>query len=185
MRNILDVWRAGRVRRWHMDPDLSWTIDFTDGHGARVARIVLALDPEARGRVLAAALTHDDGEACFGDLSRPAKDALGSDAATSLEQSEAEARRVLWGTDYVSGLTAAEQTLLSLADRLDAWLWVRAHMPHLLTGRAWSGSAAAILSRAEALGFGAVVAPLLQTRRPRQPDWRGAMSSWVRRLVQG
>ena len=163
--DILEVWRAGRSRRWHMNADLSRTDDFLDGHGARVARIVLCLVPDARREVVIAALNHDDGEHKIGDISRPAKDALGLVEARRLEEAEAGVRAALWGRDPIAALSAAELELLALADRLDAFLWVRAHAPEILGRSAWRADAAVLIDRAARLGFAREIAPLVRPVR--------------------
>ncbi|SHI90710.1 hypothetical protein [Wenxinia saemankumensis] len=167
--NLDALWRAGRVRRWHMNADLSWTSDFTDGHAGRVARLVRALDPECRAELLAAALAHDDGEYVAGDLARPAKDALDEDAAGALERLEADARGALWGVDPVALLTAEERALLRLCDLLDAWMWAKAHLPpHVLDSGAWRADRDRIAALAGELGLvavGSVIGPPITIRR--------------------
>ena len=41
MTDILDMWKACRVRRWHTNTELAGTDDRIDGHSGRVARIIL------------------------------------------------------------------------------------------------------------------------------------------------
>ena len=70
---LATIFRAGRVRRWHSDADLSWTDDYNDAHQGRVARLLLALHPNPSAVLLAAALTHDDGELKAGDMGHALK----------------------------------------------------------------------------------------------------------------
>ena len=159
---LLAVWRAGRVRRWHQSAELSATSDFLDGHAGRVARTVLALNPDARAALLAACLTHDDGEHVVGDLSTPRKSAITREARDALEAAEGVVRSDLWGRDYCAALAPAELVLLRLADRLDALLWVQAHCPAALNSADWRIAASAIRADAAALGFSQPIEALLR-----------------------
>jgi hypothetical protein len=178
-RAILPVWSAGRVRRWHMSAVLSGTDDFLDGHCGRVARIILALDPDARAALIAAALTHDDGEHVTGDISGPRKRAMPWPVLADLEAAEAAGRFGLWGRDFGAGLSAAESAFLHLADQLDGFLWVRLHRPDELRRPDWRRSAAAIEATAASLGFARDVRPLLvaDDARGRGRGWRRYFST--------
>lgn len=160
-REFLSIWRAGRVRRWHQSAELSATSDFLDGHAGRVARTVLHFDPKARSVLLAACLTHDDGEALVGDISTPRKLSLSAIARAELEGAEAAARESVWGQDFCAELSADEARLLRMADRLDALLWVWAHVPLALSTDDWRAAVDSIRADARGFPFSAEVCALL------------------------
>lgn len=181
---LLAVWRAGRVRRWHQNAELSATSDFLDGHAGRVARTVLALNRDARAVLLAACLTHDDGERDVGDLSTPRKAALSIAARAELEVAEGDARAALWGRDFCAALAPAEVALLKLADRLDALLWVRAHVPASLDCDDWREAAAAIRADAARLGFSDTIEALLRPIPALRPGRFARLAGAFRRVIR-
>lgn len=151
--DLTAVFAAGRVRRWHTNPELSWTDDYLDGHQGRVARIVMALWPDASGRLVRAALTHDDGEAGIGDLAQPAKEFLdwaNPECLSTLEFIERDNRIVIWGSD--PELANHESRRLKLADRLDAYMWAKHKAPHILSRDDWREAAEWIRAEADRLG---------------------------------
>lgn len=157
------LWRlfdAGRVRRWHVNPDLSWTEDYLDGHQGRVARLILALHPNPHVSLLSRALTHDDGEWGAGDLAQPVKARLRAEHPECLrviEAEEARARSEIWPWGLPDLYRAeGDEAWLHFCDRLDAWMWCarwapRAihHHPGWLADRRWIYAAAAELGVGE------------------------------------
>ena len=136
----MTLWRlfdAGRVRRWHTNPDLSWTEDYLDGHHGRVARLLLYLHPRPHVALLRAALTHDDGEWAVGDLAQPFKARLRREAPSMLdylELVEDNAADDLWedavaGPADREGAQADDIAWLRFCDRLDAWMWAARWAP--------------------------------------------------------
>lgn len=119
------AFRAGAIRRWHTNHALAGTGDRVDAHSGRVARIILAWHPAPSLALLRAALTHDDGEIGTGDIPGPVKAALPFEVALDLERIEDAARAAIWG-EYPE-LTEDEGLWLTLADRLDAYLWALDH----------------------------------------------------------
>ena len=156
--NAIRAWRAGRVRRWHSNADMADTVETVDGHQARVARLVLALSPLASRNLLRAALTHDDGEHASGDVSGPIKRQHPA-LADELRHIEDVARQSIWGSDAT--LTAHEQLLLDVCDKLDAYLWVRHHRPEHLSGHGWPEARQRLQADAIALGLTAEIGRLL------------------------
>lgn len=140
--DLLQIFRAGFVQRWHTNPDLAHTNDRIDGHSARVARIILALHPDPSVDLLRAALIHDDGEHGVGDIKAPAKDA-DEILSTYLEGAERGHRMMLWGED--SELSQDCRAWLRFADRLDAYMWAAHHAPHVLTGDGWPEAKVALV----------------------------------------
>ena len=148
---ILDAFKAGSVHRWHCNPWLAGTHDRTDGHGARVARIIDLLWPDAPKALLQSALRHDDGEVAVGDVKAPAKDA-DPVFAEMLEDRETVARQSLWGPD--PALTLDDLRKLKFADRLDAWIWARHHRaPMSVDG--WPAAMCWLFAEAQMLGVDA------------------------------
>ena len=108
MTNLSEIFKAGRVRRWHQNPDLSDTHDYNDGHAGRVARIILALHENPSKRLIIAALQHDDGEFVAGDISGPVK-RENQVFVGVLNTIEAKFRADLWGYDALSFLSDDEE----------------------------------------------------------------------------
>jgi hypothetical protein len=137
--DILAIFRAGFVRRWHTNPDLGHTCDRIDGHSARVARIILALHPEPTLSLIRAALIHDDGESVVGDIPYPAK--IGR-LGTEYRAAEGKAERAIWGDAPM--LSGDDLAWLKFADRLDAYMWAAHHAPHVMGRDGWPGAHGAI-----------------------------------------
>ena len=146
---IRNIFRAGFVRRWHSNPDLSHTVDRIDGHSARVARIILALHPSPSVALIRAALTHDDGESVTGDMSAVMK-RNNPFIAAHLARVEYIARTDLWGLDPDLGNVG--YIWLKFADRLDAYMWAAHHAPHIMDRDDWPELLAWINETAELLG---------------------------------
>ena len=136
MRDLTKIYRAGRVRRWHANPDLAHTDDRIDGHSARVARIILARHPAPSFDLIRAALIHDDGESVTGDVPAEAKRMFPA-LARALKGAEAQAVLRLWGTLPDANLTARDLEWMKFADRLDAYMWAQAHRPDILAADGW------------------------------------------------
>jgi hypothetical protein len=134
--DLLAIFRAGFVQRWHTNPDLAHTCDRIDGHSARVARIILALHPSPDLTLIRAALIHDDGESVVGDVKAPTKDG-NRDLADALDRAEWDAVDALWGHYPAEGCSTEDRAWLKFADRLDAYMWAAHHAPHVLTGDGW------------------------------------------------
>lgn len=146
MTNLLSIFRAGFVRRWHANPDLCHTVDRIDGHSARVARTIVKLWPDSSRNIILAALTHDDGESVTGDIPWTYT------KTPEQLQAEKEARDKLWPDLRRNLLTGLEQRRLKFADRLDAYLWARHHAPHILGDSDWRDARNWLLDEADALG---------------------------------
>ena len=128
MSQLLNMWRAARVRRWHTNHELAGTDDRIDGHSGRVARIILLLHPLPSFALLSAALIHDDGEWGIGDIAQPAKVAmrkLEPAAWARIEATEEDSLCEIW--QRFPSLTITEHAWLKFADRLDAYMWAAMH----------------------------------------------------------
>ena len=150
---LTEIFRAGRVQRWHTNPWLSRSGDSLDGHHGRVARIILAVHPSPSVALLRAALTHDDGESVVGDLPGPFK-AMWRDTAFGLMEAQASAK--LWGGEFQ--ITPAEQSWLLFADRLDAFMWALHHVPQVIEQDEWREAEKWLDQRAGELGVGECMA---------------------------
>lgn len=147
MIDLMKIFRAGFVRRWHTHPDLAHTVDRIDGHSARVARIILALHPEPSLPLIRAALIHDDGESVVGDMPYPAKSGR---LGTEYRAVEGKAERAIWGDAPM--LSGDDLAWLKFADRLDAYMWAAHHAPHVLSGDGWPEAREWLLGEADRLG---------------------------------
>ena len=144
--DIQRVFYAGLTTRWHTNPHLAQTCDRLDGHQGRVARLILALFPDASRDLLIAALTHDDGESVTGDIpaTYPKSDMHKS--------AEALARGEIWGLGFQL-LARYERERLRLADKLDAYMWAEHHAPAVvLDNPEWSEAWQEIVKLAVELG---------------------------------
>lgn len=146
------IWRAGATRRWHTNPDLCDTIDRIDGHGARVARLILVLHPEPTMDLICAALIHDDGESEVGDMKAPLKDAAPV-IADALAEMESIFRVTIWG-EWARDI---DDPWIKFADRLDAYMWARHHRPDIMDSDGWPGARTALWKMGIALGVDSVV----------------------------
>jgi hypothetical protein len=125
------------VLRWHAHEDhrLRNSGDDTDGHQCRVACLCISLAAYI-GHTLhdsdlpVAALMHDEAERVLGDMPGPAKYNYPALAAAYAEAEQ----QVLTEMGYDWSLTDKEQDMLTLCDKLDAWLWAR---DHGVTGGEW------------------------------------------------
>lgn len=144
-RNLERIFYAGLTRRWHTNARLSGTCDRLDGHQARVARIILALWPDASRELLIAALTHDDGEWITGDI--PATFGKTDDQASH----EAAAYITIWGDKFMR-LREWDLPRLQFADKLDAYQWASHHAPHIMGKPEWVEAWAQIEEMAAWLG---------------------------------
>lgn len=132
MFDLTAIFRAGFVRRWHTNPDLAHTCDRIDGHGARVARIILAWHPDPSLELVKAALIHDDGESVVGDMPYPAKTGR---LGRAYRDAESAVAKKIWGA--FPRLTGLDEAWLKFADRLDAYMWAAHHAPHIMDRDGW------------------------------------------------
>ena len=141
------AWLAGNTIRWHRNPHLSGSNDRVDGHSARVAFIILRLEPNPSAALLKMALIHDLGESGVGDIAYPVK-LENPDLNVILERLEAKVIEKM-GFE-IPTLTSRESELLEIADKLDAYLWALHHMPsRVMSDGRWMVHRQRILRRAE------------------------------------
>jgi len=133
--DLWKVFRAGRVMRWHTNADLAGTNDRLDGHEGRVARIILAIHPNPSAALLAAALTHDDGEHFTGDIPYPYKQVMSQDGMRELTAAEDYAAYTIWGKTL--DLSETDAKWIKLADRIDAYMWAKFHRPDIMGSDGW------------------------------------------------
>ncbi|NUM72775.1 hypothetical protein HUU40_00295 [candidate division KSB1 bacterium] len=135
---VEQVFAAGRVRRWHSHPEMSHTEDYNDAHQGRVARLILALHPSPSALLIAAALTHDDGESGPGDMSRQAKRANPELRAMLQELEDAKICQI-WNTPIPPrmSLNPDEIAWLKFCDLLDGYMWVKHKNPNILAQPGW------------------------------------------------
>ena len=144
--DIQRVFYAGLTTRWHTNPHLAQTCDRLDGHQGRVARLILALWPDASRDLIIVALTHDDGESVTGDIPATYSKSLRHKLA------EARARGEIWGSGMLR-LSYTDGQRLRLADKLDAYMWAEHHAPAVvLDNPEWSEAWQEIVKLAVELG---------------------------------
>jgi len=134
MSKLLDIWRAGRVMRWHVNPHLCETRDPDDGHAARVTLMALSLIPDMSREGIIHALTHDLGEHATGDMSYMVKVKNPKTAAEIAEMERAAITSLGFNQPQLS---EKEISIVKLCDWLDAWLWMAHHVPHLRNRSDW------------------------------------------------
>lgn len=154
MDKIMRIFHAGFTCRWHTHPHLSSTQDRLDGHQGRVARLILALWPDAGRDLIISALTHDDGESITGDVPF-LRGKVGAH-----EDEESDARRKIWGME-----TVVDDPRLKFADRLDAYLWAKHHAPHVQDSDGWPEARQWLEREAEALGVEDSLPPFATTSK--------------------
>lgn len=150
MNNIIRAWRASHVRRWHSNPDLCGTVDPISGHQQRVALLLLLIYPDCSKALLAAAVTHDQGEAATGDVSYCAKEA---NPALRAALADAEAQEIDKQGFRIANLTEREARILKVCDWLDAYLWMRMHRVELAHRPDWIRQRDLMVSEAASLGL--------------------------------
>ena len=132
------------VNRWHAnaDPRLRDSLDTIDAHQQRVATLCHSLaahmgHPLTESDLLLAARNHDEAERVLGDMPAPAK-------ARFPELAEAYAiaeREVLRGMGLDWTITAKEEQMLHLCDKLDAYIFA---VSRGVTGQEWDEARALI-----------------------------------------
>lgn len=147
MTYINRVFHAGLTHRWHTNPWLAQTTDRLDGHQGRVARLAIALWPDASRDLIIAALTHDDGESITGDTPYP------HGKTTEQERAEAAARIIVWNR-RAPMLSSQDESRLRFCDRLDAYLWMIHHAPQCKNTDDWQDARTWIDHEATRLGVG-------------------------------
>lgn len=129
--DTLTAWRAGFVRRWHSNPDMSDLHDENAAHQGRCAILALKLFPSCSYELLRACVTHDAAEWFVGDIAYTRRD---REFAVALDKAEASALRDM-GLWY--SLDSGDQRRLKFVDRLDAYLFALHRRPNVLTGDGW------------------------------------------------
>ena len=157
MTDINAAYRATFTRRWHSNPDMADQNDEVGAHQGRVALLALCLWPTAHA-VHRAAILHDLGEAAVGDMNGEAK-RRDPGLASCLARLEADAMTAM-ALPKVA-LMDGEQRMLKLADKLDAYLFVRHRRPHLLAHPDWAVAKADIMSMAWQTSVGPQVMEIL------------------------
>jgi hypothetical protein len=89
-------------------------------------------------------LTHDDGESVVGDHPPTHK------RPHETTDEEDRARLALW--PFPANLSDIEKSRAKFCDRLDAFMWVKHHAPHALSGDGWPEALIWLRGWSEALG---------------------------------
>lgn len=112
---------AGNVSRWHTWP--TSRPQSVAEHSWNVARILLAIWPEARKELVVQCLLHDVGEIMTGDVPYPIKseNADLQVIMNSLEKTAHLSMCLPWQLPPPADLTALEAAALKMADMLEMW----------------------------------------------------------------
>lgn len=122
------------MRRWHVNPHLSHTNDYDDGHSFRVTVMALYFKPDLSRDAIISALAHDLGEFATGDISYMVKKE-NPKLADDINKMELDVIDKLgFSTPKISW---TEASLIKLCDWIDAWLWMSHHTPELRTRADW------------------------------------------------
>lgn len=144
MSNLMHIYHATMVKRWHTNPHMSDTGDPVGYHSGRMAVLALKLWP-CDWETLAACLTHDLGEFVSGDIPYDG------------DKTTANAVADEWSIDneldwHVNAKNQTKQRLKFL-DKLDAYLWARHHNPKLVKKeKAWQSQRDWLLCEGKQLG---------------------------------
>ena len=145
MTDINRIFQAGLTQRWHTNPWLTHTTDRLDGHQGRVARLIIALWPDASRDLIIAALSHDDAESITGDIPYP------RGKTTEQERAEAAARIIVWQR-RAPMLSSQDEARLRFCDRLDAAMWMLHWAPQCKDREDWKDALTWIDHEATRLG---------------------------------
>lgn len=147
MTNINRIFMAGLTTRWHTNPHLTQSCDRIDGHQGRVARLAIAIWPDASRDLIVAALTHDDGESITGDIPYQ------RGKTTDQENAETAARITIWNRRHPM-LSSEDAARLRFCDRFDAAMWMLHHAPQRKHQSDWQDALTWIDHEATRLGVG-------------------------------
>lgn len=142
-------WLATFTRRWHANPDLAHTFDPVGAHSGRMGVLALHFWGAGASReLLVACLIHDLGESVTGDMPWAAKRAC-PEMAGMLDVLES---RALSDMGFDHDIALDDYRRLKFLDRLDAYLWVKHHAPHVLSRDGWPEALAWLQREADDLG---------------------------------
>lgn len=148
MITVIRAWLATFTRRWHANPDLCHTTDSVGWHSSRMAVLALQIWPYCSRELIVACLYHDLGECVTGDVPWAVKRAH-PELARMLNEIEGVASQDMGALHPID---AADCRRLKYLDRLDAYLWVKHHAPHILTRGDWRECRAWLKKQSSALG---------------------------------
>lgn len=123
MNEAMMALRTGKVMRYHAQPDVPCQSNAEHMWG--VAVLMLKFYPDCDKDMLAAALTHDCGEADVGDIPSPTKNKV-PQIRKLIKELEHEALDKL-GLNYEGGLIQHEVTALKICDVLEGLHYTAKH----------------------------------------------------------
>lgn len=144
--SIQAIFNTGRVSRYHCNPPLAHLHQSNADHQWGVVAILFALHPNPTLALIHEGAFHDAGELGSGDLAYPVKQRHPEHAAA---HEVVEARARLEAGVPAFELTDEDRAWLKLADRLEAYLYMKLHGQQ---GQWNEGHIAAVLELAEKLG---------------------------------
>jgi 5'-deoxynucleotidase len=134
--NLLDIYLAGNVRRYHSNADMARLGQTNADHQGRCVQLLLALHPKPSVALIWAVAYHDLGERWVGDLPGPFKQAHPELAAQHAEV-EADYAGLAMGLRVLDDLSREDLRWLKLVDRLEAYAFMMTHAPQERHGGGW------------------------------------------------
>ena len=111
---------AGAIKRYHTARTIA--CETVAEHSFNVVNLILVLtEGQASRELILAALTHDMGELAVGDIPSPIKRAMPEEVHSEIERREQQAVLAMHPQVFME-LSAEEEHILSLADKLDGLL---------------------------------------------------------------
>jgi len=158
--DLARLYQSGSVRRYHHNPAMAHLGQTNADHQGRCIQLLLALNPEASGKLIRAVAFHDVGELVAGDLSRDFK-RDNPEIAAAHAVFEHQARDQITGT--APQLTATESRWLKLIYSLEAFCFALTNAPqeYARTCSGWVGAEAWLYAEADFLRVGPRVRGLL------------------------
>jgi 5'-deoxynucleotidase len=144
-----DLYHTGFVQRWHTHTLLARLGQTLGHHQWGVATIIGQLHPEPSAGLILAALWHDVGEKVSGDMPYGAKR---NNPALSKKLKDVEEAAHLALVQCLFVGSDEDEMWINMADRLEAYLYVRTFHPHLLNTPEWLECMDDVMRMAEELG---------------------------------
>ena len=155
----LELYLSSFVQRWHTDIHLARLGQTLGHHQWGVATLIAALHPNPSRDLLLVALTHDAGEVMTGDLPWGFKQSF-PEVAEMVEEAGGAARDMMINRRL--DLSETDARWITLADGLEAWLYVAVNMPERLAQGDWQHARRWLEGQAFALGVAGPVVALMK-----------------------
>lgn len=155
---ILDILRAGRLRRYHSNVELEGGRQTNADHSWNALSLLLYFDPEASRAVILATQYHDVGEEF--DIPFPHKQRH-PELKRLVDDIESLRRATLIGRDPVGLITPEERQLLKLCDGVECVAYAALTNPTILGAFGWPKMVESLREQAISAGHGVKFAELM------------------------